>query len=94
MFEACYGSSFISCVQRLLLAQNFPVLLSVLRELGELVRLACDGWKSCGASRVYNNKRPKNMRMGGTSGCYVVWCLDATCPTEIEGLRVLDKQQW
>ena len=33
----------IPCVQSLLLAQNFSVLLPVLRELGELVHIACDG---------------------------------------------------
>ena len=73
------GSSFISCGQSLLLAQNFPVLLSVLRELGELLHIACDGWKSCDASRVYNNRRPKNMRMGGTSGVMLsgAWMLPA-----------------
>ena len=79
----------IPCVQSLLLAKNFSVLLPVLRELGELVRSACDGWKSCCESCV-QRQRPKKHAHAWTSGRSVVWCLDATCPTEIEGLRVLD----
>ena len=90
----CWCVPVIHCVQSLLLPQNFSVLLPVMRDLGELVHIACDGWKSCDASRVYNNKRPIKHMNAWTSGWYVVWCLNATFPTEIEGLRVLDLQQW
>ena len=73
MFLLCFDSGVlmcpvIPCVQSLLLAQNFSVLLPVLRELGELVRIACDGRKSCDASLMNNNKRPKTHANAWTGG--------------------------
>ena len=84
VFFRCFESGAFMCPAIPKLATG-PEFHNLARRTGSycLRRLQVLWCESC----VRQRKTEKNMRMGGTSGRYVVWCLDATCPTEVAGLR-------